>query len=607
MSVLTPRSDRRIAFLLGASYVALLYFTAPAVGYARDEGFYFVSANAYREWFALLFSEPLRALSRGEVERYWSVNHEHPSLMKVLFCASHELFHSKLRWMPPGVSYRFPSMLIAGGAVALLHHTAARSYGRLAGLVAALAFAFMPRVFFHAHLACFDVPVAALWLLCGYAYLRSLEGQREPSGSTWAYRTAICYALLLDTKHNAWLFPAIPVAHQLLMRLGDHIADRKRGRPYVPKVFFTTALLAPVLFYALWPWLWYDPWHKLLEYVRFHTQHEYYNMEFLGQTYWKPPMPAGYAWLMTLATVPTTTLLLALLGVGAWFFARTPGAPAPAAPSPAPPEPVVPARRALTTSSVRTGRAPLAPRSPLPAPARSPVPAAPPPKPSASEALPAAILASPELFWILAVLVSYAPWWSQSTPIFGGTKHWLTAYPFLALLAGRGFQLLAEHLAEFAREKKFTKFSLPLLGAACVSAVSVVMALRVHPFGLSAYTPLVGGAPGAATLGLNRTFWGYTTASLADFINERAAQDASVYVHDTALPSWEMLRADGRLREDLRASLSITGSSLALYHHEPHMGRVEYQIWVDYGTSVPAAMLTHDGVPVTWIYDREAP
>jgi hypothetical protein len=207
--------------------------------------------------------------------------------------------------------------------------------------------------------------------------------------------------------------------------------------------------------------------------------------------------------------------------------------------------------------------------------------------------------------WCLALLVGYAPWWSPATPIFGGTKHWLTAYPFLALLAGRGFRLVALALERAGGERGFwNRLPLPALGAASVSLVSVVMALRVHPFGLSAYTPLVGGAAGAATLGLNRTFWGYTTGSLSDYIDRRAPQGSSIYVHDTALPSFDMLRADGRLREDLRGSLSIAGSNLALYHHEPHMSRVEHQIWMDYGSVTPSAMLTHDGVPVTWIYQR---
>ena len=88
-------SNIRVSLLLGSVYVALLYATSKVTGYARDEGFYFQSASVYREWFALLFQDPLRAISRGEVDRYWVVNHEHPSLMKVLFCASHELFYEK--------------------------------------------------------------------------------------------------------------------------------------------------------------------------------------------------------------------------------------------------------------------------------------------------------------------------------------------------------------------------------------------------------------------------------------------------------------------------------------------------------------------------------
>jgi hypothetical protein len=34
------------------------------------------------------------------------------------------------------------------------------------------------------------------------------------------------------------------------------------------------------------------------------------------------------------------------------------------------------------------------------------------------------------------------------------------------------------------------------------------------------------------------------------------------------------------------------------------MRRVEYQIWVDYGTARPTAMGLYDGVPVVWLYRR---
>jgi hypothetical protein len=315
------------------------------------------------------------------------------------------------------------------------------------------------------------------------------------------------------------------------------VTDLRARRPFarhLPKAWLTLTLLGPALCFALWPWLWNDTFARLREYVAFHTGHEYYNMEFLGQTYWKPPMPRAYAPLMTAATVPATTLLLAV--VGAVFCAKE--------------------RR------------------------------------------------SDPVLWALGVVVSYAPWLSPSTPIFGGTKHWLTAYPFLCLFAGVGCsRVVAALRGAYAR---LSRPALPTLVGACVLAPSVVMTACSHPFGLSAYTPLVGGAPGAATLGLNRTFWGYTTQELAPFVNSRAPRRGVVYVHDTALASFAMFQADGRLRPDVRGSLNISASDVALYHHEPHMSRVEHQIWLAYRSTAPDALVTFDGVPLAWAYARRA-
>src|SRR5437870_1094649 len=53
------------------------------------------------------------------------------------------------------------------------------------------------------------------------------------------------------------------------------------------------------------------------------------------------------------------------------------------------------------------------------------------------------------LFWAVSIGMSYAPWLSANTPIFGGTKHWLTAYPFLCLFAGLGFEKVVTALRDF--------------------------------------------------------------------------------------------------------------------------------------------------------------
>ena len=536
-----PDRSSLIAVALAVAYLAALYFTAPALGYARDEGFYFHAARSYRPWFELLWQNPRAAFESTVIDRYWIVNHEHPSLMKVLFMASHRIFHEGLGWIAePGTAYRLPGMLSASVAVATIYLWGRRVSGHAAGLVAAISFAAMPRVFFHAHLACFDVPVTAAWLVTSYCYVRSLETPRL----RWYLATAVSYGLLLEIKHNAWLLPFVMIGHHVLLLLGDVFASRRPVRTLVPRAWIGMLLLGPLLFYALWPWLWFDPIARFAEYFAFHRHHDYYNMEFLGRTYWKPPMPLGYAWVMTAATVPLITLLLFVLGL---------------------------IRLVGGVQKLREQ-----------APERR---------------------SGPELFWLVAVLVSYAPWLYDSTPIFGGTKHWMTAYPFLCLLAGSGSAWLLERLGEL-RFGRIPAGVQTTVAGACLVAAPIGMTLHSHPFGLSFYTPLVGGAAGAATLGLNRTFWGYTTGSLAPALNRGAAPGAGVYVHDTALPSFEMLQADGRLRSDLRPTLAIQQSSLALYHHEPHMGRVEYQIWVEYGSVVPSTLLIYDGVPIVWLYDR---
>jgi hypothetical protein len=138
---------------------------------------------------------------------------------------------------------------------------------------------------------------------------------------------------------------------------------------------------------------------------------------------------------------------------------------------------------------------------------------------------------------------------------------------------------------------------------AAVTAAPLVETARSNPWGLSSYTPLVGGAAGAASLGLNRTFWGYATGAVAPFLDREAPPGGSVYIHDTAGPSWEMLVRDGRVRRDLRVSGTPVGADLGVYQHELHMLGHEYQEWIAFGTASPALVAGLDGVPVIMVYE----
>jgi hypothetical protein len=102
----------------------------------------------------------------------------------------------------------------------------------------------------------------------------------------------------------------------------DRAAIRERLRqkklPLVPRPLWWMAGLGPIVYLALWPWMWFGTFARFGEYVAFHVHHVYYNFEYLGQNYNKPPFPKSFVFVMTLLTVPTTTVLLAVAGFVAW-------------------------------------------------------------------------------------------------------------------------------------------------------------------------------------------------------------------------------------------------------------------------------------------------
>jgi mRNA-degrading endonuclease HigB of HigAB toxin-antitoxin module len=570
--------DAAVALALASGYVAWLVRGARTLGYARDEGFYFQAANGYGRWFEALLSDRHAALERRAVDAAWATNHEHPALIKSLFALSNLFLQKKHHlFAMEGTSYRFPAMILAGLVVALVYVWGTQARGRVAGLTAAALLATMPRFFFHAHLACFDVPIVALWTLGAYTYWRSLRD----GGWIFPVLAGVCFGLALDTKHNSWFLPIACSTHLVALSVWALVARTSLGPwipvPPAPGVTFRRgfaalaimALLGPCVLVALWPWVWHDTVPRLREYVLFHLNHEYYNMEFLGRNYWAAPMPRGYAWVMTLATVPTVTLALFAVGLavrGRVWLGGLAGCLVARARRVAPPSPV---------ARVVDG-------------------------------------AGTDVLWLFCVVVNYAMWLLPGTPIFGGTKHWMTAYPFLALFAGAGM----DAVARAARHEILRRRRSPLWGrlasvrwapaailGAAVLAAPLTETVRSHPWGLTSYTPLVGGAAGAASLGLNRTFWGYSTGSVVDFLDAEAPPNGSVYIHDTAGASWEMLVRDGRIRRDIRASGTVQGSDLSLYQHEMHMLGHEYQNWIVRGTVAPVYVAGLDGVPVILVYE----
>ena len=514
----SPTKVKLTAWLVFALALAALMLGSRTQGNTRDEGYYFDAAPSYSGWYAelprnLVHGQFAKSFSRRAVDRAFSYNHEHPALMKTLFGISERIFHRSLPLLNEQEAFRLPTNIVVAFMAMCVFLFAARKGSLAGGLVAATLSLAAPRLFFDAQLSCFDAPIAALWVIVVYAYFRALDDRR------WGWRTGILFGLALATKHNAFFLPII---------LGVHCLWTLRKTRRFPTVFVWMATLGPLVYLACWPWLWFDTVARFREYVAFHVHHVYYNMEYMGVNYNKPPSPLSFTLFMELITMPLTTSVLALVGIFA-----------------------------LAKSRDNDARSPF-------------------------------LLIALNAIFPMAILTL------TRAPIFGATKHFHASIPFLAILAAAGY--------EFVAQKR------RVVLAVLVCAPAVIATVRTHPYGLSDYTLPAGGVPGAADLGMNRQFWGYTVSGALPWINQHAPKNAAIYWHDTNQSQIDMDKKLKLMRSDLRNTgleePGVRASEIAFVEHEKHFNKYEYWIWDFYGITKPSLIVDLDGVPLLTLYQR---
>ncbi|MFL5346958.1 MAG: ArnT family glycosyltransferase [Hyalangium sp.] len=602
------RDERLIAVALWLLAFVTLFLTERAVGFVRDEGIYFAASESYANWFRMLFHSPSVAMTDPAIVGAWDVNHEHPALMKELYGLSHLLFHQALGWLRPATALRLPALAMAALVPALTFLLGSAVYGRAVGLFAALSFLLVPRHYFNAELAAFDMPVAAMWLLVIYSFWRAMEDRR------WGVWCGVAFGLAIATKHNAlfmpfmlvpfalwrawqeskaspaaregaWrfvgLFAAVTVLYALLYVAQNPVGFQKKFIPLSPHVLLfvglavgafwvlrelyrvseptaralipiaTMALFGPILFYLHWPYLWHHPVDRVAWYLNFHATHEHYAWFYLGELMRAPPFPLSYVVVKTALTVPTSLFVPMALG---W----------------------------LTV----VGRGLLS----LPARTRPWVS-----RPSTPELLVAANAA-------FSILIISHP----QVPHFGGVKHWLPSMPFLGLLAGtavvRGCSALVEVLRARRPSLPFAAVAAPVF--ALLMAPALLGLVQVFPYGTAFYSELAGGIPGAASLGMQRQFWSSHVTSVLPWINEHARPGARLYLHEVTGYSFQHYQQNGMLRPDLQMVWSPFDADIVAYQYHQEFREQEFNIWQAFGTRTPVTGLYLDETPQIVVYQR---
>jgi 4-amino-4-deoxy-L-arabinose transferase-like glycosyltransferase len=637
------RLDFGIASGLALGYFVLLAATSSGIGYVRDEGHYFRAAEVYNRWFEALWDdlatvrtttgrtlrgahisgdresgvvirqpegrvvipaaeiaelrvEPHpdrhRVYERGFIDSIWRENSEHPVLMKTLFVLSWRIFYEKLGWTNQGDAFRIPAWLFAALGVFLLYLWGTELYDRRLGLFASATFLTMPHVFYHAHLACFDVPMVTMWLAVLYAFWKA---QRS---TYWGITVGPVFALALATKHNAFFLPFIVLAYYLLSRWRDFGLPRAEGvrrlqLPPIPIAFVSMLLLSPILYYAHWPFIWNDPVAKLGAYLGYHMSHEHYDVPYLGRILHLPPFPWHFPYVMSVFTVPEMTVLLGGFGfcwvairqiprgIGVWLGRQV--------------------RRVLDRHRVQ---APDGVQASQPAAQTEKTPSFP---------VRARRLFDHDQVEILLLLGGFVPFaiiGTSQTPKFGGTKHWMPAMPFVALYAAVAFHHVLNTLA--ARWPALSRRPLlfwAVMATLCL-APSVVALHRSHPFGTSYHNLFAGGLNGAARLGNAWQFWGGALRNVARWLNEHAEHGAGICHHKTNSKGWVFYQRDGILRRDF---VGLTGlgrecqwdrADYHVYQHQPEYQGDEVQTWHQFGTIFPVHVVALDGMPLVSVYKK---
>ncbi|TVQ95533.1 MAG: phospholipid carrier-dependent glycosyltransferase [Deltaproteobacteria bacterium] len=557
------RADHLIAIALLFASVALLLAT-DGMGFTRDESYYFHAGREYGGWFIELAANiragtPLESFRQASIDHHWRYNPEHPVIVKTLFALSRILFADLLGWLDEPTAMRLPGMIFAGALVSLTFLLAREMTGdRITATTAAVSLLLLPRVFFHAHMACFDIPITTMWVAVVYAWWRSFESER------WAWATGALWGIALGVKLNAFFLPIVLGLHLVTTRW---LAWRRgaRNAPFrPPTTVVAMAILGPLLFVALWPRHWFDTIARIRWYVEFHLFHEHYYVDYFGRHFIEPPFPVEYPFVMTVATTPLIWLLAFAIGTIAWLRLRIASPPA------TPDEPgdhPIPAQRPGDVEPERR----------------------------------IAIDRAPGILLALNILIPFLVIARPETPIFGGIKHWMPALPFMAIAVAHGLRTVA---APLRRPDGSTH---PLaLSTACLALLGPVAlaAWMSHPFGLAWYGEAVGGVTGAADRGAMRNYWGYTSRQALPWLNEHAPPNARVHFHHTTELAVREYRALGWLREDIRSVRNVDHADIVLYHHPKAVGaRLNEQfVWQRFNTLSPVHVISLHGVPLLSVY-----
>jgi hypothetical protein len=546
--VLPQGRSRRVALGWALFVTVALLLAGSRSGIGAAEGRIFEAARRHGAWWTGLPVRPLDSLASV------SSTFGPEAGAAQLPIAGSGIGHALLARRLPDVevlAFRLAAVLFATFLAYVLSRFAAELSGVAAALLAPALFFLVPATFDAAVSAGPDIPAAALWLGVLLAHHRGLRSRDHRERLRRAAVAGILFGAAVATRREAWVLLPLLASHYLVVRLRGGIRSLVAGEE--------------------------------------------------GQHH-----PAGRsAWRSLLAGLPSS--LPAMLVLGPLFlFALTPWAwvdpfgrlSAAWATLGAPPFVHL---GAVVTGTRPPWHAPLLAALLLP--------------PASIGFLylsglahcvrrlvlggrgEAAASFSGELLLLLGAITPLVLAAAGVTPAAAGIGPVLPALAVLSLLAARALATAARAAWPSTAGK--------LVVAVVLFALYPPLRATIwsFPHGGAAWSQWIGGAPGAASLGLPRGQSG-AGAALLDELRERATPGQRIWWPQLSPAALEALRHDGRLRADLRIATSLAEADLAVVEHDDARRDLEYQVWTAFESARPVAGARLDEVPLASVYAR---
>ncbi len=626
--------ETALSIAIGTATLAVMLVTIDAPAMTWDEGYTLEREEKVRAWFSLVAhgGATRDAFDRATLARFWPFAREEPD--------GHPPFYAVLGnmgwligrgWLPPLAAHRLGPVLLFSFTVAAMYSFVAARFGRLAALAAAGSWLAMPRVFAHAHLASYDMPLACLWVLCVATLWRARESWSSAprAAALWSAGFAGVLALAAATKFTGWLIPLPLFAWSLLDTLlrpaGARAAELARWgavalivAAWVVPIVSIAAGVRQLTAYdraqaaqaldsdhrelrttrAAHTAQWFrsrpddDPSHLWMFVplaVLGCTRHRWLRsrmpwLELSGQTApWS--VAAAVAPLVIFASIPTwwhapwrsaAIFLWSNLSraqsipIPTMFFGRVY-------------EFSLPWYNTLVWTAITVPTAILV---------------------LAAIGLGASAVVRHErpwmalivLNWVTLMIVRALP----GAPGHDGERQLLASFPFLACLAGVGVCAIEQWCSRRWRPAAARGVAAVVCAAVLASAARAVWAY--HPCQLSFYSATVGGLRGAAARGFEPTYyWDSLTPDVLAWLNANSRGDEGVAFSSYPL-SLDYLRRWGHLRPPIRPVQPGPAWWYVLQNRSGSLRPSDLELIT---RATPAFTKSLDGVPLLWVFQRD--